>query len=149
MGNPARLLPVPRPVKGDVNESEANQESIDLQPPRLLVEVRAKREVQKREVKAPTVNLAASQKAERQLALSVSRGSRSAERKKARGLHRQEGHNNFTPHPTALEQNPGAGFCSVVCGKRQKPPERPAQAPLQQFSNLHGVQCCALEQLIA
>jgi hypothetical protein len=94
-GNLARRLWVRVPVNRKAEKSEANRESIDLQPRRLLVLVRAKREVEEREGKAPMVNLVGSQGAERQLLLSKGRGrgSRSAERKKKRGLHRQ-GHNN-------------------------------------------------------
>jgi hypothetical protein len=54
-------------------------------PTRLL----AKREAQKREGRVRTVNLAASSEAKRQLLRSRDRESRSAERKRARGLHRQ------------------------------------------------------------
>jgi hypothetical protein len=60
------------------------------------VQVRAKREAEKREGKAPMVNLVGSQEAVRHLLLSKDRGrgSRTAERKKKRGLHRHEDHNN-------------------------------------------------------
>jgi hypothetical protein len=61
------------------------------------VQVRAKRKVEEREGKVPMVNLAASQEADRLrlLQLSADKGSPSAERKRARGPHRHEDHNNF------------------------------------------------------
>ena len=64
----------------------------NLQPRRLPVQVRAKREAEEREGKGPMVNLPASQEAERQLRLSKARGN--PQGKKARGLHRR-GHKNL------------------------------------------------------
>ena len=60
------------------------------------MQVQAKREAQEREGKVPMVNLAASQEADRLrlLQLSADKGSRSAERKRARGPHRREDHNS-------------------------------------------------------
>jgi hypothetical protein len=82
-------------AKREGQKSEANRESIDLQPRRLAGQVRAKREAEESEGKVPMVNLVGSQEAARHLLLSKGRGreSRSAERKRERGLHRQ-GHNN-------------------------------------------------------
>jgi hypothetical protein len=82
-------------AKREGQKSEANRESIDLQPRRLAGQVRAKREAEESEGKALMVNLVGSQEAARHLLLSKGRGreSRSAERKRERGLHRQ-GHNN-------------------------------------------------------
>jgi hypothetical protein len=84
------------PANREAEKSEDNRQSIDLQPRRRLpVQVRAKREVEEREGKAPMINLAGSLEAVRHLPLSKDRGreSRTAERKKKRGLRRQ-GHNN-------------------------------------------------------
>jgi hypothetical protein len=93
--NLARRLWVRVPVNREAEKSVDNLASIDLRPRRLPVLLRAKREVEERAGKVPTVNLAGSQGAERQLRLSKGRGrgSQSAERKRKRGLHRQ-GHNN-------------------------------------------------------
>jgi hypothetical protein len=90
-----RRLPVLVRAKREVEERVDNLASIDLQPHRLPAQVRAKREAEEREGKVPMVNLGGSQEAVRQLRLSKDRGrgSRSAERKKKRGLHRQ-GYNN-------------------------------------------------------
>jgi hypothetical protein len=77
-------------ARREAEKSVGNQAPINLQPRRLPVRVRAKREADHREGKAPMVNLPASQKAERQLRLSKGRGN--PQRKKARGLHRR-GHN--------------------------------------------------------
>jgi hypothetical protein len=95
-GNLARRLRVRVPANREAEKSEVNRESIDLQPRRLPVLVRAKREVEESAGKVPMVNLGGSQGAERQLLLSKDRGrgSRSAERKKKRGLHRQDRNNN-------------------------------------------------------
>jgi hypothetical protein len=57
--------------------------------------VPAKREAQGREGRAPMVNLADSQEAERLVRLSASRGNRSAERKRERKKHRHQGHDKF------------------------------------------------------
>ena len=82
-------------VNREAEKNADNPESIDLRPHRLPAQVRAKREVQKREGKVPMVNLAASQQGERLVQLSAGKGNRSAERKRARGLRRHEDHNNF------------------------------------------------------
>ena len=92
--NLARHLAVQVPARREAEKSAGNLAPINLQPRRLPVQVRAKREADQREGKVPMVNLPASQKAERQLRLSKGKGNRSAERKKARGLHRR-GHNNL------------------------------------------------------
>jgi hypothetical protein len=88
-------VPVPANHEGD--NSEANRESIDLQPRRLPVQVRAKRVVEEREGKAPMVNLVDNPEAERLLGLSAARArdNRSGERKKERGLHRQGRNNSY------------------------------------------------------
>lgn len=93
--NPARRLPVEVPAKREARKSVDNREPTGLQPRRLLVRVRVKREVEEREGRAHMVNLAARQKAERQLRVNRGKGNQSAERKRARGPHRHEGHNNF------------------------------------------------------
>lgn len=67
-----------------------NPDSIDLRPHRVPVQVQAKREVEERRGKVPMVNLAGSQEVERLLQLSTGNGSRSAERKRARGPHRHD-----------------------------------------------------------
>jgi hypothetical protein len=91
----ARHLRVRVLAKREAEKSEANRESIDLQPRRLLGQVRAKREAEESERKVPTVNQVGSLEAERQLLLSKGRGrgSRSAERKRERALHRQDPNN--------------------------------------------------------
>jgi hypothetical protein len=83
----------------------------NLQPRRLPVRVRAKREADQGEGKGPMVNLPASQKAERQLRLSKGRGNRSAERKKAKGLHRRGPNNSFNFRGGPGVKNSGAAFC--------------------------------------
>jgi hypothetical protein len=88
--NLARYLVVQVPARGEAEKSVGNLAPINLQPRRLPVPVRGKREADHREGKAPMVNLPASQKAERQLPLSKGRGN--PQRKKERGLHRR-GHN--------------------------------------------------------
>ena len=92
--NLARRLVVQVLARREAEKSVGNLAPINLQPRRPAVQVRAKREAHEKEGKAPMVNLLASQKAERQLRLSKGRGNRSAERKRARGLHRR-GYNNF------------------------------------------------------
>lgn len=87
MASLARRLRSRVPVNRGSEKNADNPESIDLLPHRLPVQVQAKREV-------PMVNLAASQEVERLLQLSTGKGSRSAERKRARGPHRHEDHNN-------------------------------------------------------
>ena len=102
--NLARRLRVRVRVSREAEKSEANRESINLKPHRLPVQVQAKREV-------PMVNLAASQEVERLLQLSTGKGSRSAERKRARGPRRHEDHNNFLLIVSAApEQKSGAAF---------------------------------------
>ena len=110
--NLPRRLQVRVLVNREAQKNADNPESIDLQPHHLPVQVRAKREVQKREGKVPMVNLAASQEGERLLQLSAGKGSsRSAERKRARGPHRHEDHNNFLLIVLAApEQKSGAAF---------------------------------------
>ena len=79
-------------VNREAQKNADNPESIDLRPHRLPVEAQAKREVE--QGKAPMGNLVANQEPERLLQLSTGKGSRSAERKRARGPHRHEDHNN-------------------------------------------------------
>jgi hypothetical protein len=92
--NLARQLAAQAPARREAEKSVGNLAPINLQPRRLPVRVRAKREADERDGRGPMVNLPASQKAERKLRLSKGRGNRSAERKRARGLHRR-GHNNL------------------------------------------------------
>jgi hypothetical protein len=102
--NLARRLRVRVPVNCEAEKNADNPESIDLLPHRLPVQVQAKREV-------PMVNLAASQEVERLLQLSTGKGSRSAERKRARGPRRHEDHNNFSLIILAApEHKSGAAF---------------------------------------
>jgi hypothetical protein len=91
----ARRLRVLVPVKDKAQKNADNRESIDLRPHRLPVQVQGKHEVEEREGRVRMVNLAANQEAERLLLLSAGKGSRSAERKKARGPHRRADHNSF------------------------------------------------------
>jgi len=74
----------------EAEKNAGNPDSIDLRPHRLPGQVQAKREVEERPGKVPMVNLAASQEVERLLQLSTGKGSRSAERKRARGPHRHD-----------------------------------------------------------
>jgi hypothetical protein len=90
----ALRLRVRVPVNREAQKNADNPESIDRRPHRLPVQVRAKREVEERGGKVPMVNLAVSQAAGRLLQLSTGKGSRSAERKRARGPRRHEDHNN-------------------------------------------------------
>jgi hypothetical protein len=92
--NLVRHLAVEPSARREAEKSLGNLAPINLQPCRLPVRVRfrAKREVDEREDKAPTLNLPASQKAERQLRLSKGRGN--PQRKKERGLQRR-GPNNL------------------------------------------------------
>ena len=79
-------------AKDEAQKSEVNLESIDLQRRRLrlLAEVQAKREVEESEDKAPMVNPVGSPEVAPLLVLSAARDNRNAERKKAKGLHRQD-----------------------------------------------------------
>jgi len=107
----ARRLRELVPVNREAEKNADNPDSIDLRPHRLPVQVQAKREVEEREGKVPMVNLAASPEVERLLQLSAGKGSRSAERKRARGPHRHEDHNNFLLIVLAApEQKSGAAF---------------------------------------
>jgi hypothetical protein len=109
--NLARHLLVQGLAKAEGEKSEAKRESIDLQARRLPAQVQAKREAEERGGKAPMVNLAASQEVERLLQLSTGKGSRSAERKRARGPRRHEDHNNFSLIILAApEHKSGAAF---------------------------------------
>jgi hypothetical protein len=94
-GNLARRLAVLVLAKREVEEREGNLASIELQPRRLPAQPPVRREAEGSEGKVPMASLAGSQGAVLPLLLSKDRGrgSRSAERKKKRGLHRQ-GHNN-------------------------------------------------------
>ena len=99
-------------VDREAEKNADNPESIDLRLHRLPVQAQAKREVEEREGKVPMVNLAASPEVERLLQLSARKGSsRSAERKRARGPHRHEDHNNLLLIVLAApEQKSGAAF---------------------------------------
>jgi hypothetical protein len=94
MASLARRLRARVPVNREAEKNADNPGSIKLRPHRLPVRVQAKPEVEEREGKVPMVNLAASQEVERLLRLGAGKGSRSAERKRARGPHRHEDHNN-------------------------------------------------------
>jgi hypothetical protein len=93
--NLPRRLQVWVQVNREAQKNADNPESIDLQPHRPQVQVRAKREVEEREGKVRMVNLAASREAQRLLQLSAGKRRRSAERKRARGPRRHEDRNNF------------------------------------------------------
>jgi hypothetical protein len=103
--NLARHLVVRVLARREAGKSVGNLPN--LQPRRLPVQLRAKREADERGGKGPMVNLPASQKAERQLRLSKGRGNRSAERKRAKGLHRR-GRSYLVNSRGAPEQNSGA-----------------------------------------
>lgn len=83
---------VPVLARCEAGKSVGNLARISRQPRRPPRLVRAKREVEEREDKAPMVNRPASLEADRQLRLSKGRGNRNTERRKAKGLHRR-GHN--------------------------------------------------------
>jgi hypothetical protein len=104
--NLARHLVVQVLARREAAKSVGNLAPINLQPRRLPVQVRAKRKADDRQGKGPMINVPASQKAERQLRLSKGRGNRSAERKRARGLHRR-GHNYLVNFRGAPEQSSG------------------------------------------
>jgi hypothetical protein len=111
-----RRLRVLVQVKREAEKNADNPESINLRPHRLPVQVQAKREVEEREGRVRMVNLAASQELERLLQLTAGKGSRSAERKRARGHHRHADHNNFLLISLAAsEQKSGAAFLRVSC----------------------------------
>jgi hypothetical protein len=109
--NLARHLAAQAPARREAEKSVGNLAPINLQPRHLPVRVRAKPEADEREGRGPMVNLPASQKAERQLRLSKGRcrGNRSAERKKAKGLHRR-GHNYLANFRSGFGQKPGAAL---------------------------------------
>jgi hypothetical protein len=107
----ARRLLLLVQVNREAEKNADNPESINLRPHRLPVQVQAKRDVEEREVRVRMVNLAVSQELERLLQLSAGKGSRSAERKRARGHHRHEDHNDFLLNTFAApEQKSGAAF---------------------------------------
>jgi hypothetical protein len=155
----ARHLAVQAPARREAEKSVGNLAAINLQPRHLPVRVRAKPKADEREGRGPMVNLPASQKAERQLRLSKGRrrGNRSAERKKAKGLHRR-GHNYLANFRGGFGQKPGAAlFERRFVGRLSQTPrlhcgsgvwhKRPTK--LQQFCDLDCVQRRAFEQLIA
>ena len=109
--NLARQLAVQAPARREAEKSVGNLAPINLQPRHLPVRVWAKPKADEREGRGPMVNLPASQKAERQLRLSKGRrrGNRSAERKKAKGLHRR-GHNYLANFRGGFGQKPGAAL---------------------------------------
>lgn len=85
-----RHLPVVRaPVKREAARSVDNLESISLQLHRLPVLARVRCEVEEREGRVPMVNLAGSREAEHLLRLNRGRKNRKVERKKEKGLQRQ------------------------------------------------------------
>jgi hypothetical protein len=96
--------------------------AVSPQVRRLSAQVPAKREVKDREAKATANQAGRRQEPERLLQLSPDKGNRSAERKKVKGLRRQEDRNNISLIvATAPDQKFGAvlGFdrgaprCSV------------------------------------
>ena len=118
MANLARRLRVRLPVKREAEKNAGNPDSIDLRPRRLPVQVQAKREVEEKEGRVRMVNLAASQEADRLRLLQLSAGkcNLSAERKRVRGPHRHEDHNNFLLITLAApDQEPGPLFFKEVC----------------------------------
>jgi len=80
-------------VRREPEKSVGNKVPLNRQPRRLPVEVKAMREVEEREGKAPLVNPVDSQEVERRLPPSKGRGNRNAERKREREHHRQVGRN--------------------------------------------------------
>ena len=116
MANLARRLRVRLPVKREAEKNAGNPDSIDLRPRRLPVQVQAKREVEEKEGRVRMVNLVVSQEADRLRLLQLSAGkcNLSAERKRVRGPHRHEDHNNFLVITLAApEQKPGPLFLRV------------------------------------
>jgi hypothetical protein len=81
-------------AKGEAEKSVANLESTNLQPRRPRRRVRVKREAEVKGDKGRSVNLAASQQVVHLPPANAAKDSRSAERKKARGPHRQS-HNKI------------------------------------------------------
>jgi hypothetical protein len=110
-----RRLRVRVSVKREAEKHAGNPESTDLRPHRLPVQVQAKHAAQEREGKVRMVNLQANQEPERLLLLSAGKRSRSMERKKARGPHRHEDHNNFLLITLAApERKPGPLFLRIL-----------------------------------
>ena len=112
--------------------------------PGLLAKRRLARE---KEGRAPMGNLAGRQGPARQREPSAAR-SQSAERKKQRKNRHRQGRSN-----SGVNTGSEAAFCSVRCPQRSRPlvvhlnPLR--QRTLQELGNLHRIQGCAFEQLIA
>jgi len=137
--NLARRLVVQVLARREAEKSVGNLAPINLQPRRPAVQVRAKREADQREGKAPMVNLSASQEAQRQLRPSKGRRNRSAERKKAKGLHRR-GHNYLVNFPGGSGAKFRAAFVKVfVVGRLCQTPRlywfrRLAQTPYKSSS---------------
>jgi hypothetical protein len=114
----ARRLQVRVPVQDKAEKNAGNPESIDLRRHRLPAQVRAKHAAEEREGKVRMVNLQANQELERLLLLSAGKRSLSMERKKARGPHRREDHNNFLLITLAApDQKPWPLFCASVVGR--------------------------------
>jgi len=104
----AHRQPVAGLAKREAQESRDDLGSINLQPRRLLAP--ANRKVEEKEARAHIVSLAGSLGLERLPQLLGASSNRSAERKKEKGLHRQD-HNNFSLIiVTAPDQNSGAVF---------------------------------------
>jgi hypothetical protein len=114
----ARRLRVPLPVEDKAEKNADSPESVDLRRHRLPVQVRAKHAADEREGRVRMVNLPVNQEPERLLPLSAGKRSRSTERKKERGPHRREDHNNFLLITLAApEQKPGPFFRASVVGR--------------------------------
>jgi len=77
-----------------VEERPDNPGSANRPHHRLQAHVRARRKVQEKEARAPMVNLAGSLGLERLPQLLGASSNRNAERKREKGLHRQDHNNN-------------------------------------------------------
>jgi hypothetical protein len=108
----AHRQPVADLAKREAQESRDGLGSVSRQPRRRPVEDRVKRAVDEREARAPMVNPAVNQEAERQLRQSAARDNRSAERKRERGPHRQDHNKSSFIFVAAPERNSSgaAGF---------------------------------------
>jgi hypothetical protein len=102
-----RHLPARVPAKREAEKSKAKRGSINLQPHRLAARGPVRCKAEERERKVPMVNLPVSQQAQRQLRLS--RGKGNPQRKRERGLHRQD-HNNFVCN-CGTPRNENLVFC--------------------------------------
>ena len=90
--------------------------------------------------------------------LSRTRHSRRAVRKNQKGERRRQGRNHFDDFESRLRENfrsrvcyapRGARVVAVLVPSTESLGRRLTQARLQQLRDLHRVQCCAFEQLVA